>query len=137
MASLFNEPRSRAIGMAMDGGTTDTGLPDHVAARHRADLAAIAEMAMRLVGELDRGLGDLPDKPTPKHDREAIRSLNTLSLVIARVIAQERQSYGPASAAPSGPPFDEQALEQRITDELDRIAARQRAAASAKADRGA
>jgi hypothetical protein len=64
-----------------------------------------------------------------------IDGFNTLAQLVIRIIDKERQSFGLADD--SSPPIrhDEQGLERRIADELDRIAARGGAQGDVGADR--
>lgn len=100
---------------------------DRLTARQRRDLASLRRRAMRLVSGLDRiargTAKDADDRLLGKSDG-VIDGFNTLAQIIARIVDKERQSFGMADAPAASTRHDEQGLERRIADELDRIASR-------------
>ena len=63
-----------------------------------------------------------------------IDGFDTLVEAVVRIVDLERQARSGADGAALNP-IDEQALEQRIADELDRVSARDRAAGGDPPDR--
>ena len=94
-----------------------------LAAEQNDDLKSLRRMALKLAKRLVGG--QEVDAVTRLLGKSAgvIDGFDTLVEVIVRIIDRERQGQA-ASGNPSGDPIDEHALEQRIADELDRIAAR-------------
>jgi hypothetical protein len=101
-----------------------------LAQQQRQELAAIRERAMRLLARLDR-IAEGDGKPDETDagllgKGGVIDGLNTVSLILTRVIDRERKSFGGDQPSTTDPIADEQEIERRILAELDRIAARQR-----------
>jgi hypothetical protein len=112
-----------------------------LAASQRRDLAALRRLAMRLAARLDHvgedGALAPPERLLGKSDG-IVDGFDALAQAIGRIVDKERQSFAAdlaQSSDPQGVPSDEQAIEHRIADELDRIAARGGAAKGAGTDR--
>jgi hypothetical protein len=139
MGRFSGEKRSVAAGAAAHDKVPAPGAKeispasalDRLTLVQRRDLATLRRKAM----ELTAGLGRLAKgKPNQTDDRLLAKSdgvidgFNILTQIVTRIVDKERQSFGPAEisshSAAEGVLPDEQSIDHRITDELDRVAAR-------------
>jgi hypothetical protein len=103
---------------------------DGLAAVHLEDLAGMRATAMRLIGHLGDMIDALDDDSLDRllGAGGLIAGFASVCRVVCLLMDRERKNFD-MTGAMAHSPTDETELERRITDELDRIAARKRAPA--------
>ena len=110
---------------------------DGLTAVHLDDLAGMRATAMQLVGHLGRVIDALDDDNLGQllGSGGLIAGFASVSRITCLLMDRERKNFD-MTGAMAHSPSDEQELERRITDELDRIAARKKRAPALAAPDG-
>ncbi len=103
-----------------------------LAGQQRAELATLRAQAMQMVPSLhllaNGGTPDPADDKLLGRIRGVIDGLNTLSLIVTRVIDRERKPFGDAQPDDTEPTMNGREIERCIIDQLDRLLAAEREA---------